>query len=94
MAKYKVTIGKPFAVDGVEIEDVEAVERLAAIDERRGFARDQARLTYGVLGSFVVAIAIAALMGWRDGTFDELDAAWRAGGFWAGLVLGRYFKKD
>lgn len=94
MAKYKVTIGKPFAVDGFEIEDVEAVERLAAIDERRGLARDQARLTYGVLGVFVAAMAVAAFMGWEDGTYDELYAVWSAGGFWAGLVLGRYFKKD
>lgn len=94
MAKYKVSIGKPFAVDGVEIEEIEAVERLAAIDERRELARDQARLTYGVLGVFVVALAFAAFMGWQDGTFDELGAVWGAGGFWAGLVLGRYFKKD
>lgn len=94
MAKYTVSIGEPFAVDGVEIEDVEAVERLAAIDERRTLARDQARLTYGVLGALVIAMSLAAIMGWQDGTFDELYAVWSAGAFWAGLVLGRYFKKD
>lgn len=94
MAKYKVTIGEPFAVDGVEIEDVDAVERLAAIDERRALARDQARLTYGVLGVLLVAMGLATSMGWRDGSYDELYAVWSAGGFWAGLVLGRYFKKD
>ena len=94
MAKYKVTIGKPFAVDGVEIEDVDAVERLAAIDERRALARDQARLTYGVLGVLLAAMGLATSMGWQDGSYDELYAVWSAGGFWAGLVLGRYFKKD
>lgn len=94
MAKYKVTIGEPFAVDGVEIEDVDAVERLAAIDERRALARDQARLTYSVLGVLLVAMGLATLMGWQDGSYDELYAVWSAGGFWAGLVLGRYFKKD
>lgn len=94
MAKYSVTIGKPFAVDGVEIEEVDAVERLAAIDERRTLARHQARLTYGVLGVLVVAMGLAALIGWQDGTFDEFYAVWGAGGFWAGLVLGRYFKRD
>jgi hypothetical protein len=94
MAKFKVSIGKPFAVDGVEIEDVEAVERLAAIDERRALARNQARLTYGVLGVLLAAMALATFIGWRDGSYDELYAVWSAGGFWAGLVLGRYFKKD
>lgn len=94
MAKYKVSIGKPFAVDGVEIEDVDAVERLAAIDERRALARDQGRLTYGVLGAMVVAVCLASVVGWRDGSYNELNTVWNAGGVWVGLVLGRYFKKD
>lgn len=94
MAKYSVSIGKPFVVDGVEIEDVDAVERLAAIDERRVLARDQARLTYGVLGVMIAAMGLAGLMGWQDDSFDELQAVWSSGGFWVGLVLGRYFKKD
>jgi hypothetical protein len=94
MAKYKVTIGEPFAVDGVEIEDIEAVDRLAAIDERRLLARHQARITCGVLALMVAAMGISAIMGWRDGSYDELNAVWSAGGPWVGLVLGRYFKKD
>jgi hypothetical protein len=94
MAKYKVTIGEPFAVDGVEIEDIEAVERLAAIDERRLLARDQARITYGVLAAMAGALGITTFMGWQDGSYDELNTVWNAGGVWVGLVLGRYFKKD
>lgn len=94
MAKYKVSIGEPFAVDGVEIEEVDAVERLAAIDERRAFARDQGRITYGVLGVMAFAVCLTAFMGWWDGSYDELNAVWNAGGIWVGLVLGRYFKKD
>ena len=94
MAKYKVAIGEEFALDGIEIEDIDAVERLAAIDDRRRLSRHQARFTYGVLGLFVVALGIAAMIGWQDKSFDELAAVWAAGGIWAGLVLGRYFKKD
>lgn len=93
MAKYKVTIGKPFAVDGVEIENIDSVERLAAIDERRALARDQVRLAYGVLGLMLAAVCLATLMGWRDGSYNELNTVWSAGGVWVGLVLGRYFKK-
>ena len=94
MAKYKVSIGKPFAVDGVEIEDVDAVERVTAIDERRILARDQTRLTYGVLGFMAAALCVTSFVGWWDGTYDELGAVWSTGSIWVGLVLGRYFKKD
>lgn len=94
MAKYMVTIGEEFAVDGVEIDDIDAVERLAAIDARRRLSSRQDQFAFGVLGVFLVAIAISALMGWLDGTYDELGTVWSAGGIWAGLVLGRYFKKD
>ena len=68
MAKYKVSIGEDFAVDGVEIEDIDVVERLAAIDERRGISRDQARITYGVLGLTVVAMSVTTFIGWQDGS--------------------------
>lgn len=93
MAKYKVTIGELFEVDGVEVEDVDAVERLSAVDERRRLARDQSRITYGVLGAMVAAVIATTIMGWYDGSYDELNSVWNAGGVWVGLVLGRYFKK-
>lgn len=94
MAKYNVTIGKDFAVDGVEIEDIDAVERLATIEGRYTLARDQTRLTYGVFVVLVIAMGLATWMGWQDGSYDELQAAWSVGSFWAGFVLRPYFKKD
>lgn len=94
MAKYKVTVGEPFGIDGVEIEEIEAVERLAAIDERRVIAREQSRLTYLVIGVMLVAMTVASVIGWLDGSYNELYAVWAAGSFWVGLVLGRYFKKE
>jgi len=94
MAKYRVTIGKHFAVDGVEVEDIDAVERIVALDERRLLARNQARITYGVLGVMTCAMCVAATIGWQDGSYNELNTVWNAGGIWVGMVLGRYFKKD
>lgn len=94
MANYTVTFGKPFAVDGFEIEEIEAVEKLAEIEERRDTARHQARITYGVLSFMALAITATATLGWRDGSFDELNAVWASGSIWVGIVLGRYFKKD
>ena len=94
MAKFKVSIGEHFAIDGVEVEDIDAVERIAAIDERRGVASDQARITYGVLGAMMVAISVATFIGWQDGSYDELNTVWNAGAIWVGMVLGPYFKKE
>ena len=94
MAKYEVSIGEDFVVDGVEIEDIDAVERLAAIDERRGISRDQARITFGVLGLMVAAMSVTTFIGWQDGSYDELNTVWNAGAIWVGMVLSPYFKKD
>lgn len=94
MAKYEVSIGDDFAIDGFEVEDIETVERLAAIGERRIIARDQARITYGVLGFMLAAMGVATFIGLRDGTYDELNAVWSAGAIWVGMVLSPYFKKE
>ena len=94
MAKYEVSIGEDFAVDGVEIEDIDAVERLAAIDEQRGISRDQTRITYGVLALMVAAMSVTTFIGWQDGSYDELNTVWNAGAIWVGMVLSPYFKKD
>lgn len=94
MAKYEVSIGAEFAVGGVEIEDVDAVERLAAVDERRVKARDQRRITFGVLGLMAIAVSVTTYIGWHDGSYDELNTVWSAGAMWVGVVLSPYFKKD
>ena len=94
MAEYKVIAGEEFVVEAVKLKDIGAIERLAAILERRAMARHQARITYGVLGAMATALLASAIMGWSDGSYDELNAVWGAGGIWVGLVLGRYFKKD
>ena len=72
MAKYNVTVGVPFAIDALEIEEIEAVERLAAINERRLTAKHQARITYVVLAFTMLAIVTTAIVGWYDGSYDEL----------------------
>jgi hypothetical protein len=94
MAKFDVTVGDEFEVAGCEINSVDDVERLAALDERRQTFRHQMRLCYGVLTAFIVAAAVSTALGWRDGTYDELVAVVAFGGPWAALVVGRYFKKD
>ena len=94
MAKYKVTIGDDFTIEAVGVEDVGAVEALAAIAERRMANKREIRIAYAVLGFIVFAIAVSAILGWTDGSYDELDAVWSTGSIWVGVILGRYFKKE
>lgn len=94
MAKYDVKVGDDFEIAGFEIESVDDLERLAALDERRLAVKHQMRLSYGVLVAFGLAVATSAGLGWFDGTYDELNGVVTYGGPLAGLVVGRYFKKD
>jgi hypothetical protein len=94
MAKFEVTLGEEFEVGGVEVEDVAEVTALAEIDQVRRMARHRARLAYIVLAVFVVAMIVATLLGYADGTMDEVAAVWSHGSIFVGLVLGWYFKKD
>lgn len=94
MTKFAVTIGKDFLVDGIEIDDVDAVERIASIDERRRLVKQQTRLTYGVLGAFSFAMVVSTCLGWFDSSFDEVAVVWSMGSPWAAWIMGRYFKKD
>ena len=93
MAKYDVTIGDEFEVAGCEIESVDDVERLVALDERRQSFKHQMRLSYAVLAAFLLAATASAAIGWMDGTYNELNTVAVVGGPWASLVIGRYFRK-
>lgn len=94
MPRFEVKIGDEFEVAGFEIEDVDDIDRLADLDERRRKFKRQTHLIYGVLAVFVIAAAVSALLGWMDGTYDELSAVLAVGGPWAALVVQPHFKKD
>jgi len=94
MAKYNVTIGDAFAIDAVEVENIDAVEKLAAVAERRAATRRETSIAYSVLGFIALAIACSAILGWHDGSYNELAAVWSTSSIWVGVILGRYFKKE
>ena len=93
MAKYNVTIGEAFAIDAVEVDDIDAVEKLAAIAERRAATKRETGFAFSVLGFIALAILGSAILGWRDGSYNELAAVWSTSSIWVGVILGRYFKK-
>lgn len=94
MAKYKVNIGDDFIIEAVEVEDIGAVEALAAIAEHCAASKRETRIAYAVLGFIGIAIVVSAVLGWAGGSYDELDAVWSTSSIWVGVILGRYFKKE
>jgi multidrug transporter EmrE-like cation transporter len=94
MAKYSVSIGDDFLIDAVEVEDIDAVERLAAIAERRAAKKRETSIAYAVLGFIGLAITVSAVVGLIDGSYNELAGVWATGSIWVGVILGRYFKKE
>lgn len=94
MAKFKVRIGPFFEVEAVEIEEIEDAERWAAICEKRALADRQARIAYLMLGAVAAASIGGAIVGWVDGSFDELGTVLAASSGWVVMVLRPYFRKD
>ncbi len=94
MGKYSVSVGSEFELSDVTVEDVAVIEKIAAIEDRRRLVRRQGCLTYLVLGVFAVAFFSTSIIGWWDGTYNELSAVWMYGSFWVGLVLNPHFKKE
>ncbi|QCB56320.1 hypothetical protein E5675_19045 [Sphingopyxis sp. PAMC25046] len=87
MAKFKVTLGEDFRVDGVDIEDVGEVAQLADLSERVRGARHRERLVYAVIAAGLVALAVSSVVGLLDNSFDELGTVWNIVAGPMGLAL-------
>lgn len=94
MAKYNVSIGDDFVIDAVEVEEIDAVEKLAAIADRRVADKRETKIAYAVLAFIGLAITLSAIIGLCDGSYNELAGVWATGSIWVGVILGRYFKKE
>jgi hypothetical protein len=93
MSRYEVVAGQEFEIAAVEVSDVAELVVLADIVERQQKARIRERLTYLIFGALLVAIAVAALVGYLDGTFDEIGYVWGAAALPLGYLLRTYFEK-
>lgn len=93
MSRYKVVAGQEFEVTAIEVSDVAELVVLADIAERRQKARIRERLTYLIFGTLLLAVAAAALVGYLDGTFDEVGYVWGAAALPLGYLLRTYFEK-
>jgi hypothetical protein len=80
--KRKVSVGKEFELEAI------------VLSEKREVRTDLVRhvIAYVVLGLSGLFLIGAAITGWSDGTFDELQATWMIAANPIGNVMGFYFK--
>jgi len=79
MRKYEVQIGHPFDVDILR-----AIER-----KKDGSVRRTIALSV-VIGASC-AVALSAVIGFSDGSFNELESVWQAVAAPMGYVFATYF---
>jgi hypothetical protein len=92
--RFEVTIGEDFGVKAVAVDTVETVRELSAVFDACRKTRMRERLTYGFLGSLGCALLVSALIGFRDGSFDEAGTVWALGAAPLGFVLRTYFDRQ
>lgn len=90
--KKRVIIGDEFeSLDASLSKPVEAsadvIDAVARVHE----GNTRTRVTYGTLGFTALSIIVAGVIGFRDGTFDELERVWAVAGPVVGAIFWHYF---
>ncbi len=75
--------GSDFPID--RVEEIRAKSEARASDTRNV-------LLFLIVAAVLLSIAVAAWLGFRDGTFDEVRSVWDAAAFPLGYVLAEYFR--
>jgi len=94
MGQYKITIGKEFNVEAVDVTDAEVLVAAANAAGRLEDANVRRLLAPSIAGFIMLALAVSAVIGYIDGTYDEIGATWNAAAFPLGYILATYFAKD
>jgi len=93
MTKGVVCKGDEFAVSTVTVEESEIIKTVSNV----GIAERDAKVRQVLALAFViilgVALFIAALTGFQDGSFDGVFRVWSAGALPMGFILRGYFGK-
>jgi hypothetical protein len=93
MSRYEVVIGREFEIDAVEVEESPSQAKPATLTDTERRSRVRERLTYLIFAALVLAIAVATLIGFFDGSYDEVGAVWSAAAFPLGYVFKTYFEE-
>lgn len=93
MAKFEVCVGDEFEVSAVEVESIETVLALSTMSSTHRTFRMRENLTVFIMVTLGISLLVATLIGFFDGSFNEVNAVWTAGGVPLGFVLRSYFDK-
>lgn len=93
MAKFEVCVGDEFEVSAVEVDSIESVVALSTVISTHRTFRMRENLTVFIMMTFGVSLTLATLIGFLDGTFNEVNSVWTAGAVPLGFVLRSYFDK-
>jgi hypothetical protein len=93
MTKFEVCVGTEFEVSAVEVGSIETVLALSAVSSTHRTLRMRENLTVFAMVVLGISLLVATLIGLFDGSFNEVNAVWTAGGVPLGFVLRTYFEK-
>ena len=90
MSEYKVTVGKDFVIDAVEVSE-DLIPQITNIVEE--IEKVKTRRLIAVVAIVIICCALisATLIGCNDGSYNEVSTVWEKVQIPVGLILGYYF---
>lgn len=93
MAKFEVRIGDELEISAVEVDTIESVMMLSNVSSAHRVFRMRENLTAIIMITLGISLIVATIIGFLDGTFNEVNSVWTAGAVPLGFVLRSYFDK-
>ena len=94
MKRFNVICGTEFEVEAFEVDSIAEVHGLSKIRLDHDDHRMRERLAYVIVGSIVIALLIALLIGLHRGSMEPVGLVWSAAALPLGYILKAYFDKQ
>lgn len=92
MGRYKIKVGEAFEISAVDVKGGSIIDASSNVIQQLELSKSRSRLTTLIATVCIIFLAGAAVVGFLDGSYDELSNTWTALAFPMGAVLGTYFK--
>lgn len=94
MTRLNVICGNDFQIEAFGLESVEDVRILSAAMGESNSRRVKEQLTYFIMGSIILALLIATMIGLYRGSFEPVGLVWNAAALPLGCILKAHFDKQ
>ena len=92
MSRYRVTIGKDFEIDSVDIDPRVDLPSVIEAKTKQDETATRSLVSLGILIGIATALVVAALMRLVDGDFGAVQAVWAAVSAPLGWIANHYFE--